>query len=645
MRVEPAVKGRKGGIVVKTAGQFNVAAQARDHGRRRNTPRRACGLLRHAVAWTLFAAILCLAVPRAGAHPVSLTSVLVNVTDGKITVELNMLAEDLILYYSMGTDGDFRFPAGELKEQAHKHKDFLLRYLQLRDYDGGRIQGEIIDIDLSDIPPEGVHMDDMMAHSIRYHFEFPIDERIEYLTVSQNFGGEEPAVPSEMDVRVFHHGVLMERALLSHRTAHTVRLDWEAGWEQAADDLEAARERLRQRREDALGITSYSRVYSYVYITDTEIRHEILIPLLTLDTWLPLEREDSAVMTVEEQERAAAAVEDFLQRHNHVEINGSPVAPTLERLDFFGPEFRDFARAAPRREVSVYNARAGIILSFPTPETPRELRFEWDYFDDNLPYYRPTIYVFEDGKKNVMLNFLNKGIEWKADSTREPFRLAEIEEPAPTPLLHLPVLSLAGAVGVLIFAAAAVRTGPTCRRVACGTLAIVLAAGAVATLPYGRATVPHPFQSLPEISEEHARALFEKLHRNIYRAFEHRDEERIYDALDASVAGRLLEDLYLQIRKNLVLEEQGGAVSRVRKIELIDGELKATPHAQRDRQAFVYACTWTVTGTVEHWGHIHTRKNQYRAVFTVEGLPSGWRITDFEPLHEERLEMQIRLRQ
>lgn len=121
-------------------------------------------------------------------------------------------------------------------------------------------------------------MDDMMAHSIRYHFEFSIDEHIEYLTVSQNFGGEEPAVPSEMDVRVFHHGVLMERALLSHRTAHTVRLDWEAGWEQAADDLEGARERLRQRREDALGITSYSRVYSYAYITDTEIRHEILIP-------------------------------------------------------------------------------------------------------------------------------------------------------------------------------------------------------------------------------------------------------------------------------------------------------------------------------------------------------------------------------
>ena len=70
----------------------------------------------------------------------------------------------------------------------------------------------------------------------------------------------------------------------------------------------------------------------------------------------------------------------------------------------------------------------------------------------------------------------------------------------------------------------------------------------------------------PEVPEgERAAILVEGLLRDVYRAFDHRDEERIYDTLARSVTGELLERTYLEVRQGLVLANQGepGPGSRV----------------------------------------------------------------------------------
>jgi hypothetical protein len=48
--------------------------------------------------------------------------------------------------------------------------------------------------------------------------------------------------------------------------------------------------------------------------------------------------------------------------------------------------------------------------------------------------------------------------------------------------------------------------------------------------------------------------------------------------------------------------------------------------------------TWTALGTVGHWGHVHTRKNQYQALVTVEPVHGAWKITALELLEEKRLD-------
>ena len=119
---------------------------------------------------------------------------------------------------------------------------------------------------------------------------------------------------------------------------------------------------------------------------------------------------------------------------------------------------------------------------------------------------------------------------------------------------------------------------------------------------------------------------------NVYRSFDFRDEGTVYDMLARSVDGELLETIYLETRKALVLESQGGARAKVNDVEVLEADSESTESGFRARG------TWIVTGSVGHWGHIHQRRNQYQAEFTVQPVDGAWKISGMELLSEERLQ-------
>jgi len=47
---------------------------------------------------------------------------------------------------------------------------------------------------------------------------------------------------------------------------------------------------------------------------------------------------------------------------------------------------------------------------------------------------------------------------------------------------------------------------------------------------------------------------------------------------------------------------------------------------------------------VEHWGHIHRRKNQYVGNFEVQPFEGNWRLVEMDLTGEERLENKRELR-
>jgi hypothetical protein len=135
------------------------------------------------------------------------------------------------------------------------------------------------------------------------------------------------------------------------------------------------------------------------------------------------------------------------------------------------------------------------------------------------------------------------------------------------------------------------------------------------------------------LTDERSEEIVAGLLHNVYRAFDFRGEENIYDVLDQSVSGDLLTEIYLETRRGLELASQGGARAKVKAIEMLEVE----PRPVRGEQGFIARALWNVAGSVGHWGHIHTRTNQYEAELTIQPVDGAWKVTNLEILQEERL--------
>ena len=125
--------------------------------------------------------------------------------------------------------------------------------------------------------------------------------------------------------------------------------------------------------------------------------------------------------------------------------------------------------------------------------------------------------------------------------------------------------------------------------------------------------------------------------RNTYHAFDFRDESAIYDTLEKSVSGPLLEQVYLEMRASLELENTGGP--RVRVYEIALRECREVPGSELAAGGFRTRAEWVTIGEVTHWGHTHERTNRYEAEITLVALDETWKISGLELLNEERVQL------
>jgi hypothetical protein len=88
------------------------------------------------------------------------------------------------------------------------------------------------------------------------------------------------------------------------------------------------------------------------------------------------------------------------------------------------------------------------------------------------------------------------------------------------------------------------------------------------------------------------------------------------------------------------MQEQGGAVARVREVRLVRSE----PMASKSREGFAERVTWQVEGTVEHWGHIHTRVNEYSAELEIEPSGGCWKIAAMNVTRQSLVKSAVMLR-
>lgn len=319
------------------------------------------------------------------------------------------------------------------------------------------------------------------------------------------------------------------------------------------------------------------------------------------------------------------SIVQWLDLHFPVQVDGVQVIPVIQDLEWQkGFDLNDFLNYV------------GITVNYPTKSRPQNLEFLWSRFDTEDGYPLESVYMIlaaSDDFRILRFREDDPVQDWSPPEARpvlDPERVAPGIR-APWFTFDL-ITTLFVCFGLFIVW----RT----KRFTIGTVVGVLICGGLAfsTLGIMRLEVRPPWVSPIQLPDEaEAGALFETLHRNIYRAFDYDDEGQIYDLLARSVSGDLLVKTYDEIHESLMMKLEENAICEIRSVKTIGTEVQLPAIAKKP--SFQVLASWEVIGTVRHWGHGHWRKNLSRALYDVSWLEDvGWRIDGVEIIDQRRLD-------
>jgi hypothetical protein len=359
-------------------------------------------------------------------------------------------------------------------------------------------------------------------------------------------------------------------------------------------------------------------------VLPTAVQIDVVGELQVWNTWLGLDLSGEYILSDEDLARLRDGAVAFFAAKNRFAIDGAAVAPVVREV--IPPT--DFV---PGRNIPDVRIRLKIALE----AEPRTLGIVWEEFAATDLFERkalPAIVRYRGDVEQFVMTPTEPEYIWHTRTVlRRPPRVDPVvAAPARGVELPLPsVVLVAAAAGLLV--AARRRRWPALPAVGAGVLAVGLA---IALRQQGRIELAGGGPSVP--GREEAFTIFQRLHGNIYRAFEAATPEEIYDLLAVSVAPDLLDQLYADVYESLVLRNQGGAVCKVEKIDVFEREVADLESRALPR--FGVACGWRVHGVVSHWGHEHRRLNQYRALYTVAHDGRAWRIAAVEIKEQTRVD-------
>jgi len=597
-------------------------------------------------------AVLCIVLflsVAASAHPVSVSRSLVYVAGDEVRVTVEVFLEDLFLFHDLQPNVADYLDADTIQQGIELHRVFVVDRFVIQNVDGHRLQvRQPVDVTF-DIPDGGVALAELMSHKLTFQLRYLLEAAPEFLTFSQRFSGDDGVLPAEMQLTVKQEGgdVLHDKALVTGVPV-TLRFTWDGP---ALSDKSSDKERavwLAQEQQKTLGLTSYSSVYSFLYVEDFEVRHEILIPLLTLQQIITLPHDGDEFFSLAEQHAAAPLIADHFRTGNPVLIDGVESEAVVSRCDFYGLDFRDLARRAEPQQVSLSSARVGIILSYPLQQAASHVRLQWDRFAKMLWSVNVVVFDGTGGFRKTLTRVGgNDTVEWNSGVRKSlPHVQVVPAQPARRPAFDISAISVGLLLLTMVVVGRKVAKVGRGRRTAVAVVVLLGCAWGCRDTDVGKLTVPTGPR--PSITDDAAAAVFATLHANIYTAFRFRTESDIYDALAFSASGDVLQDTYLTIVEGLKMEEQGGAVARVRQVDILNGHRSDLSDQSRSDQlpeGFAYRCRWNVAGTVEHWGHIHERTNQFAADFRVESVGGNWKVTHIDIVDNRRLHFSTGLRE
>jgi hypothetical protein len=367
-------------------------------------------------------------------------------------------------------------------------------------------------------------------------------------------------------------------------------------------------------------------VMSYLSVEPYEVRQEILLQARAAAQFLGVDDKGMGSIPVASLEPVKRGILEIVQKANPVFIDEQVTAPVLARADFvtLGPA-GVIVRPEPVAE-SLDSGIIGLTLVYETPGMADEIRIDWRLFSETVQKIEATT-TDPFGGATMILSPAENELRWK--SRLSGYRVPVIEEISVVkPELPLvPIVLFLAALFLLILSMRG-KSFLSGRPV----LVSIAALGFVA-YPFLRFPVDLPWVAQWKPSAERTAIILDGLLTNVYRAFDVRDEDRVYDRLATSVMGDQLSQIYLENRRALELENRGGAQANVDEVEL----LRVNRVTTSEDGGFVADAVWTVSGSVSHFGHTHYRRNKNHALVTFMKDGNAWKIWGIELIEEKRL--------
>jgi hypothetical protein len=403
----------------------------------------------------------------------------------------------------------------------------------------------------------------------------------------------------------------------------TITLDWQDSWYSSFD-------------KKALKRWQQGGVMSFLYIEPYEVRHEVLARVKDLEAWINFDLSGSEFIEADENELLKKQVGEFFLKRDNVIIDEKKLRPILDRTAFVKYSRTGSTFLQQPERIPVNTAMVGVIITYLTEGIPKEVTNEWNLWSERIqkvpvnaidPAGPFPSYITPDDNIHSWKNYLKQYIiptveKVTADRTVTSF--------------GLPVGSLICLAGTVPFIMQ-IRTRKQKAKpvlLQTGVLTVLLAASFFA-YPFLHVQVAKPGSAASRVNTDEAKLILHSLLKNVYRAFDFREEEDVYDKLAISASGDLLADIYLQNRKSFEVKKAGGAQARVKEVKV---QQVMVEENKENNNALDIRSKWTAMGTVGHWGHIHTRQNEYEAFVTVQPVDGAWKITGLELLDEKRID-------
>jgi hypothetical protein len=402
-----------------------------------------------------------------------------------------------------------------------------------------------------------------------------------------------------------------------------ITLDWNDPWYSVFD-------------KKALKRWQKGGVMSFLYIEPYEVRHEVLARVKDLEAWIDLDLRGDEFIEADENEKLRKRVGEFFLKRDNVLIDGKQLRPILDRTAFVKYLLTGSTFLQQPEQIPINTAMVGVIITYLTDGIPQEVKVDWNLWSDRIQKV-PTnaidpagpfpSYITPDDNIHVWKNFLKQYTIPTVDKVAVADSVTSFGLPLGSLLCLAVVLPVAREIRKR-----KKNAQPVLLQIG---LATVLIAASLFLYPYLQVSIAKPGSVASRVTNDDAKEILHSLLKNVYRAFDFREEEDVYDKLAISASGGLLADIYLQNRKSFEVKRAGGAQARVKEIDIKDVAVES--NAQNYR-ALDLRSKWTAMGTVGHWGHIHSRKNRYEAVVTVEPVDGAWKITGLELLDEKRID-------